>query len=576
MKKKYLIIFVFIPSLFITQLTAQKFKFIVWGDSQFQNPEVFENIVRETELLSPDFVLHVGDMIHGYTYNIDIARKQWVHFKEQIKPLSVPFYPTPGNHDVTTKEIEPAYIEAWGEDKLYYSFNYENSHFIVLNAFTEQEFYTISEEEYKWLIEDLDDTKNCKNIFISIHPPMYMTDFNLWEKYHQLFLKYPVKAIFTGHSHVYDYRNIDGIDYFCLNSSGNMNIYNPLAGRFHHYLQVSVDENEINYAVISKDGIFSKDFIPPDEYKFSSQYFEENGVIIIPTVTDKNYDTTVFVTIRNYSKEKRIYNLLWETENFDWDFEPWGKTIEIEPKGELKNEFTITIPQGKFNRANYPKLSVKSKYLTSNKLENYTEQCFYLFSPPVTYGYFTDENIELDGKLYEASWSNVSGIENLFIDFNKTPANEKTQVKILYDKKFIYVGIVGEEPNVDGLSAFAYGDIPLVFGDDDFELFFDTDFSKVSFYRLMVNSLGTILCSGPAGLFPFDFEVATFIGEDYWSAEFKIPLDGMNVKSIKVGDTWGFNVRRHRQQAEPNQSDWSKMQTHPPYEPQYFGILKFK
>ncbi|MBN1637983.1 MAG: metallophosphoesterase [Ignavibacteriales bacterium] len=572
MKKYFLLIFI-LASFY---LNAQNFKFIVWGDSQFQNPEVFENIVRETELIKPDFVLHVGDMIHGYTYSIDVARKQWQRFKEQIKPLSVPFYPTPGNHDVTTKEIEPAYMEAWGEDKIYYSFDYENSHFIILNAFINQEFYSISEEQFNWLIYDLDNAKNCQNIFVVIHPPMYMNENEVWKSVHKLFLNYPVKTVFTGHSHIYDYRNIEGIDYFCLNSSGNMNIYSPLAGRFHHYLQVTVNEDNIDYAVISKDGIFSKDFIPPDEYKFSSQFFEQNNVINIPTLTDKQIDTTIAVTIKNNSKERRTYSLIWETENFDWNFTPWGKTIEVEPKSELKNEFTITIPQGKFNRADYPRLVVKAKYYTSNQLENYSNQYFYLFSPPVTYGYYNDSKIELDGKLDETIWSNIRGIDNLFTDFNNTPATEKTSVKILYDKEFLYVGIIGEEPNVNGLSAFAYGDIPLVFGDDDFELYFDPESDKVAFYRLMVNPFGTILCSGPAGLFPFDFDVATFTGEDYWSAEFKIPLDGMNVKSIQVGDTWGFNVRRHRQQSEPNQSDWSKMQTHPPYEPEYFGKLIFK
>ena len=44
---------------------AQQFKFVVLGDSQFENPKTFEEIVKETELLHPAFVIHVGDMIHG-------------------------------------------------------------------------------------------------------------------------------------------------------------------------------------------------------------------------------------------------------------------------------------------------------------------------------------------------------------------------------------------------------------------------------------------------------------------------------------------------------------------------------
>jgi metallophosphoesterase superfamily enzyme len=124
MKRFWIILLLIFPS----AAAPQQFRFAVWGDSQFQNPEVFEETVRRTELLKPEFVIHTGDMIHGYTYSLDNARRQWQRFKKQIEPLSVPFYPTPGNHDVTTKEIQPAYLEAWGDDKLFYSFEHQNSY----------------------------------------------------------------------------------------------------------------------------------------------------------------------------------------------------------------------------------------------------------------------------------------------------------------------------------------------------------------------------------------------------------------------------------------------------------------
>lgn len=157
--KTFYLFSVFILSSILYTTYAQKFSFVVLGDSQFENPAVFEEIVKETELLHPDFVIHVGDMIHGYTYDINTARKQWKIFKKQISPLTMPFYPTPGNHDVTTKEIQPAYTEAWGKDKLYYSFDYKNSHFIIINAFLDQQFDTIPKAEYQWLLRDLEKSK---------------------------------------------------------------------------------------------------------------------------------------------------------------------------------------------------------------------------------------------------------------------------------------------------------------------------------------------------------------------------------------------------------------------------------
>jgi len=64
------------------------------------------------------------------------------------------------------------------------------------------------------------------------------------------------------------------------------------------------------------------------------------------------------------------------------------------------------------------------------------------------------------------------------------------------------------------------------------------------------------------------------VGDKFWSAEFKIPYKEIKTKPPKPGDVWGFNVRRHRQQTEPAQRDWSKMRNFP-YQPQYFGLLKF-
>jgi hypothetical protein len=198
-----------------------------------------------------------------------------------------------------------------------------------------------------------------------------------------------------------------------------------------------------------------------------------------------------------------------------------------------------------------------------------------LFNPPVTSANKTESDIIIDGIDDEPVWQKVTGINELYINESNDPAEERTNIKLLYDSDNIYVFIKGEEPNPEGLTAVAYGEIPLVFGDDDFELFFDTNRDLTTFFRIMVNPAGTILSSSPEGRFTFNFDVKTHIGADYWSAEFKIPLSEFKIAENPEGKSWGFNVRRHRQQSEISQSDWSKMNTYPPYQPEYFGILRF-
>lgn len=555
---------------------AQQFSFVVWGDSQFENPNTFEEIVKETELLHPAFVIHVGDMIHGYSYNINTAREQWKEFKKQISPLTVPSYPTPGNHDVTTKEIQPAYLEAWGKDKLYYSFNYGNSHFIIINAFLDQQFDTIPPAEMKWFEDDLEKNKSAENIFISFHSPLYMNSKYDWKPVAELLKKYNVKGVFSGHFHIYDYRVENGIPYFCINSSGNMDFTNFLAGYGHGFLYVTVNGGKVNYAFITHGKIYPPDAVKPGESRRSPKFFNTDRTILIPDPSKAPINITAEVPVINRSDEERSYTLSWKTNDYRWKFEPFGANITVPPGKTKLVKFLIAGPEGNFTRSELPKLKISAPYKTLAGKETESVYYFRLFNPPQTIAKYTNDKIVLDGIPDEKAWQGVTGIDNLFYGYTGQPDKEKTSVKVLYDDKNLYVGIVGEEPHPEKLSALAYGDIPLVFGDDDFELFFDTKHDQTNFFRLMVNPKGTVLCSSPKGLFSFKFDVKTHVGKNNWSAEFRIQFSQLNVVKPAKGEIWGFNVIRHRLQSKIQQSFWSLMQYYLPYQPEYFGILKFE
>lgn len=571
-----LFILTFLQFSCVQKKDVASFKFIVWGDSQFENIETFNGIVQETELLKPAFVIHVGDMIHGYTYDPENARRQWKHFKEQISPLSCPFYPTPGNHDVTTAEIEPIYQEAWS-GKYYYSFDYGNSHFIILDAFLNQQFDTIPEEELNWLEKDLETNKNADNIFISFHSPLYLKkeDKNDWLAIQNLLERYSIKAVFSGHYHIYDYRIKNNINYFCLNSSGGMEYYNHLAGYSHHFLVVSIDGKNVNFAVVENGMIYPPDAVPPGQSSLSKAYLEREKTIQIPDPSKKSIDVNISIPIENRTDQTRTFSLTWDTNDKRWIFQPWFTAITLKPEEKRLVNFNIVGPNGNFNRTQLPKIRVDTPFQNSAGWK--TTLSFYhkLFHPPEIEAKQINEKITLDGKIEEPVWDTTPSIIKFHTDIKGTLAPENNSVKILYNRENLYIGIKGEEPNPDGLIYYAYGELPLVFGDDDFELYFDTNRDKKTFYRLMVNPKGTTLCSGPDGLFSFNFDVKTYIGKNYWSAEFEIPFSELEVNSPKFGNIWGFNVRRHRQQAVPSQRDWSKMNNHP-YQPQYFGLLKFE
>lgn len=574
--KTFYLFSVFILSSILYTTYAQKFSFVVLGDSQFENPAVFEEIDKETELLHPDFVIHVGDMIHGYTYDINTARKQWKIFKKQISPLTMPFYPTPGNHDVTTKEIQPAYTEAWGKDKLYYSFDYKNSHFIIINAFLDQQFDTIPKAEYQWLLCDLEKSKNIKNIFISFHSPLYMNPKYDWKPLQKILTQYNIKGIFSGHYHIYDYRVEDGIPYFCINSSGNMDFTNFLAGYGHGFLYATVDSDKVDYAFVSDGKVYPPDAVSKGEFKRSPAFFNRNRTILIDNPSKHPIKMIAEVPVQNRSNVRRSFTLSWETKDYRWKFKPCGENISVGAGQTKIIKFLISGPKGNFSREELPKLKISAPYITLSGSETNSVYYFRLFNPPLTIARFTKEKINISNIEDEKIWNSVKGINRLYNGYSGKPAKEGTNIKVLYDDKDLYVKVVGDEKNTYNLSSRAYGDIPLVFADDDFELFFDTNHDQSNFYRMMVNPKGKVLCSSPEGLFSFKFEVKTFIRKNYWIAKFKIPFSQLHITKPIKGNIWGFNFIRHRLQSKVQQSFWSLMQYYLPYQPEYFGILKFE
>lgn len=83
----------------------------------------------------PDFVVGVGDLIHGE--RVENLAPDLRLLREMLKPLRVPFYPVVGNHEVVQQEgsakHEQAYRETFGDERVNYTFMHGGILFIALN-----------------------------------------------------------------------------------------------------------------------------------------------------------------------------------------------------------------------------------------------------------------------------------------------------------------------------------------------------------------------------------------------------------------------------------------------------------
>ena len=177
------------------------FRFIYYGDNK-NGPHMHRRNALQISAEKPHIVLQCGDLVsEGEVYS------QWERlFFTPAKPLidHVPLYPSLGNHENNAKHYFnyfslPTTVESW------YSFDYGNAHFVVLDSNTE------SEEQVEWLVEDLE-TSDATWKFVSFHHPPFTAGGNYYTKnrirlknlLHPIFEKQGVDIVFNGHDHNYE------------------------------------------------------------------------------------------------------------------------------------------------------------------------------------------------------------------------------------------------------------------------------------------------------------------------------------------------------------------------------------
>jgi hypothetical protein len=125
-----------------------------------------------------------------------------------------------GNHEIEEESILTEYMNRFGLKSQYYSFDYQNVHFIALA--TESEYLDMStdkaKEQLAFVTRDLEKASTNPNIDWIIpffHRMMYYEehescsivgehDNSLVDIYHPLFEKYGVHLVLQAHSHTYE------------------------------------------------------------------------------------------------------------------------------------------------------------------------------------------------------------------------------------------------------------------------------------------------------------------------------------------------------------------------------------
>ena len=157
----------------------------------------------------------------------------------------------------------------------------------------------------------------------------------------------------------------------------------------------------------------------------------------------------------------------------------------------------------------------------------------------------------IDGKLSDQCWRDAQPLSGFVRVNGKLPAEQST-ARIAYDAANLYVAFTCHASAPDRIRANTkQDDSNDIFGDDNVELFLDTNCDRTTYYHFVINPAGMqyeAVCDLSEWSRQEDWnpnwEQKTTINERSWAAEIKIPFASLGGAAPADAAVWGVNFCR--------------------------------
>ncbi|MEP7272468.1 MAG: metallophosphoesterase [Acidobacteriota bacterium] len=237
-----------------------------WGTGDGAASGIASQILRSHTASPLDFVIAAGDNI----YPDGSGRRFVKNFEEPFAGLlreKMPFYAVLGNHDVR---------EGRQDQRQYPLFNMGGENYYSLKKGDGlAEFFMLDSTDFDapqaaWLEAQLKQSTAKWKIAV-FHHPIYSSagthgsSTSLRKMLEPLFVRYGVRAVFSGHDHTYERTTLQqGIQYFVTGAGGkvrrgDIDLKSPfLAKSFdedNQFMEVEVEEQHIKFRSITRSGL---------------------------------------------------------------------------------------------------------------------------------------------------------------------------------------------------------------------------------------------------------------------------------------------------------------------------------
>ena len=276
------------------------FSFAAYGDNK-NGPFNHEKVARLISEHDPDFVLHNGDLVDRGG-----VHKQWVKlfFTPAREMIShVPLFTIIGNHEDNDANYYN-YFSPPSDNKAWYSFDYGNAHFIILQS--DEEFMLNDTTQLRWLKKDLEANQHQTWRFVLLHKPPFSsggqhyvgTRIKMKERIVPIFNEYNVDMVLSGDDHNYERTvPIGGMNsrlpityVVCGNGGTPMRYVIPsqwtrVAKRVFGFTSIQIDGSRMHYRHITLDSCILDEFTLDKDDPSSIEAYRE-GMLVYETMKD--------------------------------------------------------------------------------------------------------------------------------------------------------------------------------------------------------------------------------------------------------------------------------------------------
>lgn len=573
------------------------FTFAILGDRTGGDPEglsFLRRAIYELNQIKPDFVIHIGDMVQGYTRDLDRWLREYEEFASYMDKLTVPWYPTAGNHDVFTpiwdtndRTFEELYKSYFGP--LYYSFDYKNSHFIIM--YTDEAMTSkpvISNTQIQWLKSDLEGTKKT-NIFIFLHKPVWRYEDNNWEAIHQLLKGYPVRAVIAGHFHAYQ-KDVsrDGIQYYLMGVTGAEAFISEdeLTGWINHYNLLKVDGDEFTMAIVKLGNVESDDYILTDDYnkiwtigKLPPEKTGTLGWLWQPIASPVKGEIKIYAN-NPLDIELPVKVRLNPAEKL-WSIAPPSHSFTVAPNSNFEAKFILSSPQAEPADILPPELEFEYIYPDSRGDEVPVIVRNRVFLRGTYDVHKASEPIKIDGLKNEPFWTQTAPLYNRSWVYSVYERHEEPpKVYLASDATYLYFYAEVMDEEYSHLKENKSGRIlsDTIFfsaqpgGDRREIVIYPFQEDKIAFTG-KVDKKGLLNPDNLVQLAGAEYNTKIDLQDNYYYCEGKIPLQALFGNEPVAGKEVSFNIGviDNDLEAFTYLYSWAFDK-----DPQYWGMLKFK